>query len=82
MLEQKKHAWALAGTGKSSLVTWALAGTGKSENLGARWDRKVVWDEIIVMTPGRSLGRTSCLGRDPGVLRCPGAALGPERRFW
>ena len=28
-------------------------------DLDARWDRKVVWDEIVVLTPGRSLGPES-----------------------
>ena len=46
----------------------------KFGDLGVRWDQKVVWDEIVVMTPRRWLEPESRLWR-------PGRSLGPESRL-
>ena len=41
-----------------------LSGTRSLQcHLGARWDRKVVWDQIVVMTPERLLGTESHLNK-------------------
>ena len=75
------------------MVISALAGTGKFGDLGARWDRKVVWDAIVVMTRGRSWDRKVVfddLGArwdriivwDDAIVMTRGCSLGPESRLW